>query len=88
MATVEGRVSYLAPARHKSNLVIDDTSHLVRNFPLQNVKRGEPLWVLVCFRNLSMALRGQVNVPVLHMRMTADWQYRSVFDVLCESAFI
>ena len=70
------------PAKHKSDFVMDDTSCLVRNFPLRKVNKGEDFRVLLCVRNLSIALTGQVDVPVLLMRRTADRRNWSVFDDL------
>ena len=70
------------PAKHKSDFVIDDTSCLVRNFLLRKMNEGEDSRVLLCVRNLSMALTGQVDVPVLLMRRTADRRNWSVFDDL------
>ena len=63
-------------------MVIDDTPRLVRYFPLRKVKWGKCLLLLVCFRNLRIALRGEVDVLVSPIRMAAVRRYWSVFDAL------
>ena len=74
MAAVKGGVGSC------KDLVIDDVTRLVRNFPLWNVKRGDNFWVLLSFRDLAMAYTGHVEVPVFLVRMTADWRYWSDLD--------